>query len=177
MGRAPRLRFVGTEDSTGAFISVEMRQTHLTDDDLSETLILGRAGHEQRYIAAASLAKLEDSLGLYGKPSSLMRNGNIVFEQYYNWHVLAKDSYPMWRVFPKAILSALIGIAMQHRIYHHSWKIGYSEHLPKYFAEVGDQRLLDLTIRDMLTMTHGLDLAGKPDSDRAADFEAAIGLL
>ena len=132
----------------------------LTDDDLWKLSSLGAQGINSD-ILLPGLAKLEDSRTR--QAFILMRNGYIVFEQYYNGSS-AKDSNNVASV-SKSILSALIGIAMQQG-HITSVEDRLAEHLPKYFAEVGDQRLLDLTIRDMLTMTHGLDWR-ENDSDRA----------
>ena len=132
----------------------------LTDDDLWKLSSLSAQGINSD-ILLPGLAKLEDSPTR--QAFILMRNGSIVFEQYYNGSS-AKDSNNVASV-SKSILSALIGIAMQQGFIT-SVEDRLAEHLPKYFAEVGDQRLFDLTIRDMLTMTHGLDWR-ENDSDRA----------
>ena len=104
----------------------------LTDDDFWQFSSLGAQGINGD-ILLPGLAKLEDSPTR--QAFILMRNGNIVFEQYYNGSS-AKDSNNVASV-SKSILSALIGIAMQQGFIT-SVEDRLAENLPKYFAEVGD---------------------------------------
>ena len=55
----------------------------------------------------------------------------------------------------KSILSALFGIALDQG-YFLTADDRIADYLPEYFSDVSDERKLDLTLRDMLTMTHGL---------------------
>ena len=82
-----------------------------------------------------------------------MRRGYIVYEQYFNGSHVA-DSNNIASV-SKSILSALFGIALDQG-YFITAEDRIADYLPMYFSEVSDPRVLDLTIREMLTMTHGL---------------------
>ena len=83
----------------------------------------------------------------------LMRRGYIVHEQYYNGSHAA-DSNNIASV-SKSILSALFGIAMEQG-YFLTVEDRIADYLPAYFADETDARRLNLTLRDMLTMQHGL---------------------
>ena len=84
----------------------------------------------------------------------LMRNGKIVYEQYFNGSSAA-DSNNVASV-SKSMLSALVGIAiLQGHIT--SVEDRLVDHLPGYFEGESDPRRLELTVRDLLTMTHGLE--------------------
>lgn len=122
----------------------------LTDDDLWQTSGMSEQGIDPA-IVAQSLARLAESptrLSLI-----LMRHGHIVYEQYYNGsHV--SDSNNIASV-SKSILSALFGIAFDQGFFL-TVEDRVAEYLPRYFADSADPRLLDLRLRDLLTMTHGL---------------------
>ena len=83
----------------------------------------------------------------------LMRRGYVVYEQYFNGSHVA-DSNNIASV-SKSILSALFGIALDQGFFITA-EDRIADYLPMYFSEVSDPRVLDLTIREMLTMTHGL---------------------
>ena len=83
----------------------------------------------------------------------LMRNGYIIYEDYFNGSH-ASDSNNIASV-SKSILSALYGIAIDMG-YFQSTEERIADYLPSYFEEASDSQLFDLTLHDMLTMTHGL---------------------
>lgn len=93
----------------------------------------------------------------------LIRNGQIVYEQYFNGSSI-NDSNNVASV-SKSMLSALFGIAMNQG-YIISAEQPIADFLPDVFAEIDDPRKFDLTIRDLLTMTHGLEWT-ENISDRA----------
>ena len=122
----------------------------LSDDDLWGYSTLGAQGIDAD-ILSQGLAALEASprrLSLI-----IMRRGQIVYERYYNGSHAA-DSNNIASV-SKSILSALIGIALD-RGFFTTLDDRIAAYLPEYFAEIRDPRKLNLTLRDMLTMTHGL---------------------
>lgn len=82
----------------------------------------------------------------------LIRNRQIVYEQYFNGSSVT-DSNNVASV-SKSILSALIGIAMnQGHILSAEEPI--ATYLPDYFEDITDPQTRSLTIRDLLTMSHG----------------------
>ncbi len=122
----------------------------LTDDDLWRTSALSEQGIDPALVAAG-LARLAESPTR--QSLILMRNGHIVYEQYYNGSHVA-DSNNIASV-SKSILSALFGIAFdQGALLTVDDRV--ADYLPDYFAEADDPRLLDLRLRHLLTMTHGL---------------------
>ena len=122
----------------------------LTDDDLWRTSTLSEQGIDAA-IVAAGLARLAESPTR--QSLILMRKGQVVFEQYYNGSHVA-DSNNIASV-SKSILSALFGIALDQRFFQ-TVEDRVADYLPDYFADIDDPRLLDLRLRHLLTMTHGL---------------------
>lgn len=112
-------------------------------------------------IISGGLAQLENSRTR--QAFILIRNGQVVYEQYFNGSSVT-DSNNVASV-SKSILSALFGIAMNqgHIVSAEDTIVTY---LPEYFEGVTDPQKLNLTIRDLLTMTHGLDWT-ENISDRA----------
>lgn len=104
----------------------------------------------------------------------LMRNGRIVYERYFNGSRRA-DSNPIASV-SKSMLSALVGIAMQQGFIRTA-EDRIAEYLPQYFTEMRDPQKLGWTMRDMLTMAHGMqwieDEAGRL-LNRSRDWTADI---
>ena len=102
-------------------------------------------------LVADGLARLADSPTR--QALILMRNGHIVYEQYFNGSHAA-DSNNIASI-SKSILSALVGIAFEQGAFM-TLDDRVADYLPEYFAEPADPRLLDLRLRHLLTMTHGL---------------------
>lgn len=102
-------------------------------------------------IISQGLAQLENSRTR--QAFILIRNGQIVYEQYFNGSSVT-DSNNIASV-SKSILSALIGIAMNQG-YILTAEDTLATYLPDYFEGVTDPQKLNLTIRDFLTMSHGL---------------------
>lgn len=112
-------------------------------------------------IISEGLAQLENSRTR--QAFILIRNGQIVYEQYYNGSAVT-DSNNVASV-SKSMLSALIGIAMNQG-YIVTAEDTLATYLPAYFEDVTDPQKLNWTIRDFLTMAHGLDWV-ENESDRA----------
>ncbi len=121
-----------------------------TDDDLWEYSDLSAHGIDVD-VLAEGLAQLEASPTR--QSLILMHRGQIVYERYYNGSH-ASDSNNIASI-AKSILSALFGIALDQG-YFLTADDRIADYLPAYFSDVSDERKLGLTIRDMLTMTHGL---------------------
>jgi len=102
-------------------------------------------------IISEGLAQLDESRTR--QAFILIRNGQIVYEEYFNDSSVT-DSNNVASV-SKSILSALLGIAMNqgHII---SAEEPIATYLPQYFEDETDPQKLDWTIRDLLTMSHGL---------------------
>ena len=121
-----------------------------TDDDLWQYSTLDEQGIDAALLAEG-LAQLAESPTR--QSLLLMRNGQIVYEQYFNGS-LRTDSNNIASV-SKSILSALFGIAFREGFLL-TVEDRISDYLPAYFSADDDPRLLDLRLRDLLTMTHGL---------------------
>ncbi len=122
----------------------------LTDDYDWPTSTLSAQGIDPA-VVAPGLERLADSprrLSLI-----LIRNGHIVHEQYFNGSHAA-DSNNIASV-SKSILSALVGLAFDQG-YFLNVDDRVAGYLPDYFEDSDDPRLLDLRLRHLLTMTHGL---------------------
>ena len=102
-------------------------------------------------IISQGLAQLDESSTR--QSFLLIRNRQIVYEEYYNGSSIT-DSNNVASV-SKSILSALIGIAMNQGLII-SAEDTIATYLPDYFEGVTDPQKLNLTIRDLLTMSHGL---------------------
>ena len=122
----------------------------LTDDDLWRFSTLEAQGIDPD-ILLNGLTQLADSSTR--QSLILMRNGNIVYEEYFNGSH-AGDSNNLASV-SKSILSALYGIAIEMGYFQSTDEL-IADYLPAYFEEASDPQLFDLTLHDMLTMTHGL---------------------
>ncbi len=96
----------------------------------------------------------------------LIRNGQIVYEQYFNGSSVT-DSNNVASV-SKSMLSALFGIAMNQGLIFTA-EDTLMTYLPEYFEGETDPQKLNLTIRDFLTMSHGLTWTENV-SDRALNF-------
>ena len=83
----------------------------------------------------------------------LMRKGFVVYEEYFNGSQ-ATDSNNIASV-SKSMLSALVGIAIEQGHFQ-STDDRIAEYLPRYFETVAAPKLRELTLHQLLTMTHGL---------------------
>lgn len=121
-----------------------------TDDDLWRYSDLEAQGIDPT-IVDGGLALLAESSTR--QSLLLMRNGYVVYEAYFNGS-RATDSNNIASV-SKSMLSALIGIAIEQGHFQ-STDDRIAEYLPEYFEAVADTKLRELTLHQMLTMTHGL---------------------
>src|SRR6266852_2306328 len=80
------------------------------------------------------------------------RHGYLVFEKYY--HGNTKSNYQMIRSVTKSVTSALIGIALQEG-YIQNLDQTLPDFFPKYFTAQTDSRKKEITLRHLLTLTHG----------------------
>jgi len=143
-------------DLTDRELSTRFYQRGITPDDTTddESFWSYSTMSAQRInpnIISEGLAQLDESRTR--QAFILIRNGQIVYEEYFNGSSVT-DSNNVASV-SKSILSALIGIAMNQG-YIISAEESIATYLPQYFEDITDPRKLDWTIRDMLTMAHGL---------------------
>lgn len=96
----------------------------------------------------------------------VVRHGYLVYEKYYQG--LDKDSYnPVYSV-TKSVMSALTGIALREKLITNiDQKVSYF--FPEYFTEVDDIKKREITIRNILTMSAGLEAI---DSDYNGYFSS-----
>jgi len=84
----------------------------------------------------------------------IVRHGYLVYEKYRQG--LSKDSYkPVYSV-TKSVISALTGIALREKLIS-SIDQKISDFFPEYFTEVDDIKKREITIRNILTMSAGLE--------------------
>ena len=121
-----------------------------TDDDLWRYSEMEEQGIDSTIIDGG-LALLADSPTR--QSLILMRNGHVVYEQYFNGSH-ATDSNNIASV-SKSMLSALIGIAIEQGRFQ-SADDRIADYLPEYFEAISDPKLRELTLHQLLTMTHGL---------------------
>ncbi len=84
----------------------------------------------------------------------VVRHGYLVYEKYYNGRN-ADSALPVYSV-TKSIMSALTGIAMQQKLIK-SIEQPVSELVPNYFKDIDDPNKKNITIKQVLTMTGGLE--------------------
>lgn len=96
----------------------------------------------------------------------VVRHGYLVYEKYYQG--LDKDSYnPVYSV-TKSVMSALTGITLREKLITNiDQKVSYF--FPEYFTEVDDIKKREITIRNILTMSAGLEAI---DSDYNGYFSS-----
>ena len=121
-----------------------------TDDDLWRSSDFAAQGVD-RSIMDEGLALLAESSTR--QSLILMRNGYVVYEAYFNGS-RATDSNNIASV-SKSMLSALIGIAIEQG-HIQSTDDRIADYLPDYFEAVADPKLRELTVHQLMTMTHGL---------------------
>ncbi|MEI8199494.1 MAG: serine hydrolase [Eubacteriales bacterium] len=84
----------------------------------------------------------------------VVRHGYLIYEKYYQG-MSENDANPVYSV-TKSVMSALTGIAKRDGIIDNiDQKL--SEIFPEYFIENNDTKKKDITIKDVLTMTGGLE--------------------
>ena len=143
----------------------------LTDDGLWQISTLSEQGVDPA-IVADGLAQMAASPTR--QSLILLRNGKIVYEQYFNGS-RAADSNNIASV-SKSILSALFGIAFD-KGYLLTVEDRVADYLPAHFANLDDPRALDLRLRNLLTMTHGLawvENESEPFLNRSQDWVVDI---
>ncbi len=84
----------------------------------------------------------------------VIKEGYLIYEKYYNSNHERKisDTYSV----TKSFISALTGIAIE-KGYISNIDDKVSEYIPEYFTMLEDQRKKDITIKQALTMTGGLE--------------------
>lgn len=86
----------------------------------------------------------------------VVRHGYLVYEKYYGG-MTGESANPVYSV-TKSVSSALTGIALKQK-YIQSVDQKVSELLPEYFTSINDKQKKDITIKNVLTMTGGLESA------------------
>lgn len=84
----------------------------------------------------------------------VVRHGYLVYERYYQG-MGREDANPVYSV-TKSVMSALTGIAIREKLIQNTGQ-KVSEFLPEYFTEVDDPHKKDIAIKDVLTMSGGLE--------------------
>ncbi|MDF2984993.1 MAG: hypothetical protein K0R50_503 [Eubacterium sp.] len=112
---------------------------------------------EKQAIASEQLDKADKRIDEnYPNIYSLLvvRNGCLVYEKYYNG--ASEDTYnPVYSV-TKSVLSALTGIAVHEKVLS-STDQKVSDIIPDYFASLDNNKKKDITLKNVLTMTGGLE--------------------
>lgn len=88
----------------------------------------------------------------------VIRHGRLVYEKYYNGKT-KNDNTIVYSV-SKSVTSALTGIALREK-YLTGLDQKLSYFFPEYFTKESDPRKKEITIRNMLTMTGGLESCDK----------------
>ena len=84
----------------------------------------------------------------------VVKNGYLVYEKYYNG-ANTGSSNPVYSV-TKSVMSALTGIAINKNLIR-SIDQKAAEFLPEYFKQIDDTRKKEITIKNILTMSGGLE--------------------
>lgn len=84
----------------------------------------------------------------------VIRHGYLVYEKYYQG-MDENDANPVFSV-TKSVMSALTGIAKRDGLINGTDQ-KLSEFFPDYFTQIDDTQKNDITIKDVLTMTGGLE--------------------
>lgn len=96
----------------------------------------------------------------------VVRHGYLVYEKYYQG--VNENTYnPVYSV-TKSVMSALTGIAIRDKLIE-SVDQKVADFFPEYFLQVDDNRKKDITVKNVLTMTGGLESI---DSDYSAYFRS-----
>jgi CubicO group peptidase (beta-lactamase class C family) len=122
---------------------------------------------EQQGMDAEILSDADERINInYTNVYSLLviRHGYLVYEKYY--HGMNENSAnPVYSV-TKSVMSALTGIALREKLIQNVDQ-NISEILPEYFKEIDDIQKNKITIKNVLTMSGGLESI---DSNYAAYF-------
>lgn len=86
----------------------------------------------------------------------VVRHGRIVYEKYYRGN--NQNSLVVVYSVTKSVISALIGIAIRNS-YLSSVDQKLTDIFPDYFSENSDPRKREITLKHLLTMTAGLEIA------------------
>ena len=84
----------------------------------------------------------------------VVRHGYLVYEKYYQG-MAENDANPVYSV-TKSVMSALTGIAKRDGLIANTDQ-KLSEFFPEYFTQIDDIQKNDITIKNVLTMTGGLE--------------------
>ena len=84
----------------------------------------------------------------------VVRHGYLVYEKYYN-RMKENRANPVYSV-TKSVMSALTGIALREKLFN-SVDQKISELLSEYFKQIDDTKKNEITIKNLLTMTGGLE--------------------
>ena len=84
----------------------------------------------------------------------VVRNGYLVFEQYYSYGSIFRQS--VVHSVTKSVTSALIGIALE-KGYLKSLDQKLADFFPEYITAESDPRKMEITIRHLLTMSAGFE--------------------
>lgn len=112
---------------------------------------------ESQGISSSGLAKADERIrDNYPNAYSLLvvRHGYLVYEKYYNG--MGQDNANQVYSVTKSVLSALTGIALQQKLISGTGQTVF-ELLPEYFDEAGDPGKREITIKNVLTMSGGLE--------------------
>lgn len=96
----------------------------------------------------------------------VIRHGYLAYERYYQGMDM-DSSNPVYSV-TKSVMSALTGIALRDKLITSIDK-KVIDYLPQYFKDIDDNRKKDITIRDVLTMSGGLETV---DNDYGSYFSS-----
>lgn len=122
---------------------------------------------EQQGLNAEMLSKADERIKEnYSNVYSLLvvRHGYLVYEKYYQG-MDENDANPVYSV-TKSVMSALTGIALNENLIQNvDQKV--SEFLPEYFKDIDNAKKKDITIKNVLTMSGGLESI---DNDYGAYF-------
>ena len=128
-----------------------------------------RSSPEQQGIDSGMLSRAEDKIkDNYPNVYSMLviRNGYLVYEKYFNG-MDKNDANPVFSV-TKSVMSALTGIAVRDGLIGNiDQKV--SAFLPEHFAQIDNPQKADITIKNVLTMTGGLESI---DSDYVSYFRS-----
>ena len=96
----------------------------------------------------------------------VVRHGYLVYEKYYHG-VDGNDANPVFSI-TKSVMSALTGIAVRDGLIDNTDQ-KLSEFFPEYFLQLDDTKKSEITVKNVLTMTGGLESI---DSDYMSYFSS-----
>lgn len=112
--------------------------------------------HKKREVRSAVSNKIRSEMEAIGSVRSLLvqQNKQLLIEQYY--HEMQPDKKMNTKSASKSIIGLLIGIAVDKGIIE-SVNDPISMYLPGYFKEIDNSTKEEITIKNLLTMTAGLE--------------------